>query len=340
MTTANPARRPEQPSPASRRSVGWYAVGPRRPRPAAHGLLPAARRLGAAAHHRPDHGAQRVERLLLPAERRRLLRRRHAPADVGRDRHPVRLDRLPAAARRVVRRFAWPALLVAIVLLALVRVPGLGRRGQRQHQLARRRPVRDPARRDRQARDRALGGAHLRPQGEAARQPARAARPGRAGHRPRHRPGRARPATSAPRWCSSRSCSRCCGWSAHPARLFTVALTAVGVVALCLASTSQRAPRAAHQLRRPVQGLPRRRLAARPRPLRAVLAAAGLRPGHRRQPAEVGRPARGAHRLHLRRARRGARPGRHAAGDRAVPHHRVRRDPGRHPHRATRSCAT
>ena len=41
-----------------------------------------------------------------------------------------------------------------------------------------------------------------------------------------------------------------------------------------------------------------------------------VRPGHRRQPAEVGRPARGAHRLHLRRARRGARPGRHAAGDR------------------------
>ena len=49
-----------------------------------------------------------------------------------------------------------------------------------------------------------------------------------------------------------------------------------------------------------------------------------VRPGHRRQPAEVGRPARGAHRLHLRGARGGARPGRHPAGDHPVPHHRVR----------------
>ena len=58
-----------------------------------------------------------------------------------------------------------------------------------------------------------------------------------------------------------------------------------------------------------------------------------VRPGHRRQPAEVGRPARGPHRLHLRGARRGARPGRHPAGARAVPHHRLRRDPGRRAHR-------
>ena len=79
-----------------------------------------------------------------------------------------------------------------------------------------------------------------------------------------------------------------------------------------------RATRAAHQLRRPVQGLPRRGLAARPRPLRALQRRL-VRRGHRRQPAEVGRPARGPHRLHLRGARRGARPGRHAAGDRAVP---------------------
>ena len=35
----------------------------RRARPAAHVVLPAARRLGAAADHRPDHGAQRLERL-------------------------------------------------------------------------------------------------------------------------------------------------------------------------------------------------------------------------------------------------------------------------------------
>ena len=66
---------------------------------------------------------------------------------------------------------------------------------------------------------------------------------------------------------------------------------------------------------------------AGPRPLRAVQRRL-VRPGHRRQPAEVGRPARGAHRLHLRRARRGARPGRHAAGARPVPHHRLRRASG------------
>ena len=71
-----------------------------------------------------------------------------------------------------------------------------------------------------------------------------------------------------------------------------------------------RAATAPVQLRRPVQGLPRRGLAAGPRPLRPVHRWL-VRPGHRRQPAEVGRPPGGAHRLHLRRARRGARPDRH-----------------------------
>ena len=46
-------------------------------------------------------------------------------------------------------------------------------------------------------------------------------------------------ATSAPRWCCSRSSSGCSGWSARPARLFVVALTFVGVLALWLATTSQ-----------------------------------------------------------------------------------------------------
>ena len=41
----------------------------------------------------------------------------------------------------------------------------------------------------------------------------------------------------------------------------------------------------------------------------------------------------GPHRLHLRRARRGARPGRHAARGRPVLHDRLRRDPGRAQHR-------
>src|SRR6478735_11916622 len=39
----------------------------RRAGAAADGVLPAARRLRAAAHHRPDHGPERVERVLLRA---------------------------------------------------------------------------------------------------------------------------------------------------------------------------------------------------------------------------------------------------------------------------------
>ena len=101
-----------------------------------------------------------------------------------------------------------------------------------------------------------------------------------------------------------------------PARLFTFSMSIIGVVGALPRVDRPRAARAADQLRRPVQGLPRRRLAARPRPVRPVVRRL-VRPGDRRQPAEVGRPARGAHRLHLRRARRGARPGRHPARRRA-----------------------
>ena len=63
--------------------------------------------------------------------------------------------------------------------------------------------------------------------------------------------------------------------------------------------------------------LPRHRLADRARPVRAGhRRLVGRRP--RRQPGEVGLAARGAHRLHLRGHRRGARPDRHAAGARPV----------------------
>ena len=47
-----------------------------------------------------------------------------------------------------------------------------------------------------------------------------------------------------------------------PARLFVVALIVVGVVALYLAATSPERLEPAHHVRRPVQGLPGRRLAA------------------------------------------------------------------------------
>ena len=100
-----------------------------------------------------------------------------------------------------------------------------------------------------------------------------------------------------------------------PARFFVLCISLVGVGGDLPGLHQPERLEPHHELRRPVQGLPRHRLAARARPLRAVHRRL-VRPGHRRQPAEVGRPARGAHRLHLRRARRGARPGRHAAGDR------------------------
>ncbi len=93
-----------------------------------------------------------------------------------------------------------------------------------------------------------------------------------------------------------------------------------------------RAAPAHHPLQRPVQGLPQRRLAAGPRPLRPLQRRL-VRPGHRRLDPEVGRPARGPHRLHLRRARRGARARRHAAGRGALLHDRVRLDPGGAAHR-------
>ena len=57
------ARPPERPGPHRSRADRRAA---RRPRPAADLLLPAAGRLRAAADHRPDHGAERLQRLHLP----------------------------------------------------------------------------------------------------------------------------------------------------------------------------------------------------------------------------------------------------------------------------------
>ena len=94
----------------------------------------------------------------------------------------------------------------------------------------------------------------------------------------------------------------------------------------------RRAAHPADQLHRPVQGLPGRRLAGGPRPARHVQRR-HLRQGPLRQPAEVGQPPGGAHRLHLRRARRGARPDRHAARAGALRRHRLRRHPAGHQHR-------
>ena len=111
-----------------------------------------------------------------------------------------------------------------------------------------------------------------------------------------------------------------------PARLFGIALVAGGSGRVLPRGIQPRASYPPDQLHRPVQGLPGRRLAGRARAARHVQRR-HLRQGPLRQPAEVGQPARGTHGLHLRRARRGARPDRHAAGARALRRHRVRRHP-------------
>ncbi len=148
--------------------------------------------------------------------------------------------------------------------------------------------------------------------------------------RPRHRPGAA-----------SRSCSAMLWVVGAPARLFAPRpRRSSGVAALYLATTDAERRAAADQLHRPVQGLPRRRLAAGPRPLRALHAAAGS--------------ARG---IGASRQKWGDLPEAHTdfifavLGEElglvgtllvigALPDHRLRRDPGRAATPRTRSSAT
>ena len=119
MTTADPST-----SLAPVRCPGWYAS----PGPRWTGLS----RPTTCCSARPPccspsvgHGPQRLQRLLLPAERRRLLSSSGQLVWV--------LVGIPCAfvasrlPLRHVRRLAWPALLVAIVLLALVRPRSVSR---------------------------------------------------------------------------------------------------------------------------------------------------------------------------------------------------------------------
>ena len=260
------------------------AVGPRRGRldhassarragEAAHLLLPAAGLVGAAADHRAHHGAECVQRAVLPPLRR-LLRRGEAPAAVGGRRAPVRVGRLaPADQAR-----APPGL---SRLPADAGAPGargpLRRADQRQQELAGHRPLHHAARRGGQARHRAVGGQHLRPQGAPparAPPPPRAGgagalrrhRPGARGSRPRHRDGpRGDPARHA------------LGGGCPDAALRPEPVGARR--RRCRArGDRRRAPPAHHPLHRSVQGLHRRRVAARARALRALqrrLAGAG-----------------------------------------------------------------
>ena len=166
-----------------------------------------------------------------------------------------------------------------------------------------------------------MGRPRLRAQGAPAGQPARGPDAGRA-RACCWPPGWSSPAeTSAPRWCCSRSARDAVGGRA-PARLFAVAISIIGVAVIVpgqhRAERLDRLTNFADPFKdyhdagwQPAHGL-------------YALPGRHLRPGDRRQPAEVGRPARGPHRLHLRGPGRGARPGRHAAGRRPLPHPRVR----------------
>ena len=119
--------------------------------------------------------------------------------------------------------------------------------------------------------------------------------------------------TSAPRWCCSRSCSGMLWVVGAPARLFVGSRSWSS--AWSRSTSPPPTPSGCTRLTNftdPFKRLPAAPAGSRPTACSRCRAAA-VRPGHRRQPAEVGQPPRGAHRLHLRRARRGARPGRHPA---------------------------
>ncbi len=130
----------------------------RGPRPTAHLLLPAARCVCPAAHHRSDHGAERLERLLLPAQRRRQLRGGPQAADVGRARSPHGLRRQPHP-----RALAPSPGLPRLPVLARPAPPDRVHRrdDQRQPELARPRARPDPALGVRQARGLVLWAAHV-----------------------------------------------------------------------------------------------------------------------------------------------------------------------------------
>ena len=210
VTTANPEdarqrrrrgrRRPGHASPGVAPARGWVRrLAARGARPAADVLLPAARRLRAAAHHRPDHGAERLERLSF-APRRRLLHDRAAPAALG------RCSALPCAcvASRGCRTVgcAGSPTRPSSSSLVLLRSPrGLGVEVNGNKNWLALGPVAIQPVRDRQARARPLGRPHLRPQGAPPRRAAPHRGPGGAGHvagrsrlvvarpRPRHRAG-------------------------------------------------------------------------------------------------------------------------------------------------------
>ena len=241
--------------------------------------------------------------------------------------------------RRLLRLMAWPAVGVSVALLLLTQT-GLGFAVNGNRNWLALGPLHRAALGDRQALDHHLGRRRLRQEGEAARQPVAGAparwprsladdrRPGRHRARPRHRAGAVRDPARA-----------CSGWSACPPGCSAIAISLVSVVAFYLAASNAER---------------RTRLTSFIDPFKDFQGA-GWQAGHgllgmssggifgkglSASPAEVGQPARGAHRLHLRRARRGARADRHAARAGPVRGAGLRRRSGWRSTPPTRSSAT
>ncbi len=138
--------RPESPV----RPRGWLGSLRARAGPAADGVLPGPRRLGAAARPRPDHGAARLERLLATRSRRRLLRRSSSSSCIWvADRAPAAPGSPPGCRTRCSGRSPTRCCSVSLVLLPAHGVLGVEVNGN-QNWLSSAGP--DPALRVRQAR--------------------------------------------------------------------------------------------------------------------------------------------------------------------------------------------
>ncbi len=218
--SATARRRTKHRSRSAHGRVRLARLDPAHARPPAHAVLPAARCDRPAARDRAGHGAQRLERRLPSNTHGNSYYWATKQVDVGADR-AVRAPGSPPGCRcGCCASRAWPMVLVSLVLLVLTQT-SLGRRGQRQPELARPRPAPDPAVGGREVLDGAVVRRRLRPQGRPAGLVAPLFVPGGAGdraahgagagrRRPGHRPGAVRDRARA---CSgSSACRRGSSW--------------------------------------------------------------------------------------------------------------------------------
>ncbi|CAA9292230.1 MAG: Cell division protein FtsW, partial [uncultured Friedmanniella sp.] len=311
-----------------RRPARDARLAPGGPGPAADQLPPRPRLGLAAARAGADDGAVGLQRQRL-RELRRLLLLREAPGDLPRRGRGGR----PRAVTDPVRHAAGAQL-----------GRGRARRGAAHPHLhparhrARRQPelalprlggLLHPARGVRQAGHDRLGGRRAGPQAAAAR--------------PAEAPARALPAGLRPADPAGRLPGRRRHRRRHGRHRRRRAVDRRGAPAGAGRPGGRRRARGGRALRlqpqpdAPARGLPRpdRRPQRRQRPVpgghvrHRLRRLVGRRAGG--QPAEVGRPAGGAHRLHLRGARRGVRAVRQPRRPRALPGPGLRRGPDRHP---------